>query len=461
MDSIWTMTTVMPKRAALEKDITVDTAVIGGGIAGILTAFFLQKKGVEVVVLEAAGVGSGQTKNTTAKITLQHGACYHKLIQEAGIENARQYAEENRLAISVYRSIIEEYHIDCDFRECSSYLYTLVDMEKLKQEEEAARSLGISTELTTVTELPFEVKGALRFYGQAVFHPLKFIKKLAENLVVYENTAVKKVEREEADGSTITKLEANQHIVKAKRVVFATHYPFLNVPGYYFMRMHQERSYVLALNNTKQMDHIYYGIDKGGYSFRKYGDYMLLGGGNHRTGENKEGGKYNELRRAAKVWFPDCREATHFSAQDCMPLDDIPYIGQFSASTPDWFVATGFRKWGMTGAMTAGILISDFIVKKEEKQGQHLDEMHSGWQVFSPQRFHAAASMDNLLDEGVHSVKGLGKGIFSAVPRCPHMGCALEWNPDEKSWDCPCHGSRFDSDGKLIDNPAQEGLDNE
>ncbi len=447
MDSIWTMTADISGRKPLLDDITTDTVVIGGGMAGILIAYFLEKKGIPTVVLEASRIGSGQTKNTTAKITLQHGPIYHKLIEEIGEKDAKLYAEANRLAIAQFRSLVEDKQIDCMFRECSAYLYSCEDTDMLKKEEEAARRLGICAELTNKTELPFPVKSALRFYDQAVFHPLLFLEKISENITVYEDTKVLEVERTEEENKIIT----NRASVKAKRVVFAAHYPFINIPGYYFLRLHQERSYVVTLKNTKQMDHMYIGIDKEGFSFRKSGDYLLLGGGGHRTGENTGGGSYQKLRMAAEKWFPECKEITHFSAQDCMPLDDIPYIGQFSASTPDWFVATGFRKWGMTSSMVSAMLISDLIAK-----GQSPYE-----EIFTPQRFHLQASAGSLAQDGIQSVKGLSKGVFTTTPKCTHMGCALEWNPDELSWDCPCHGSRFDGDGKVIDNPAIEDLANE
>lgn len=450
MDSIWSSTVSMKKYGRLKENISVDTVVIGGGIAGILTAYFLQEKGIETVILEADRLCSGQTKNTTAKITLQHGLIYHKMIEDIGREKAQLYADANRAAIAAYRSITEEKKIECEFRNCSAYLYTVDNgegaqsgAEKLRQEEAAAKSLGICTEYTTRTELPFSVKGALRYYDQAVFHPLLFLKEIAEELTVYENTRVLTVE----DHVVITP----EGKVQAAHIVFATHYPFINIPGFYFARMHQERSYVLALKHTKQMDHTYYGIDRHGLSFRKSGELLLLGGGNHRTGENKEGGKYRDLRLAAERMFPESREAAHWSAQDCMPADDIPYIGRYAENKPDWYVATGFKKWGMTSAMAAAQIISSMIVKGKSPYEE----------VFTPQRFHLQASAGNLAEDGIQSVKGLSKGIFSATPRCPHMGCALEWNPDELSWDCPCHGSRFDSDGNLIDNPAQEGLKNE
>lgn len=443
MDSIWTMTSKRAERQELRKNLSVDAVVIGGGIAGILTAWFLKEAGLETVVLEAAGLFSGQTKNTTAKITLQHGLIYHKLINKVGKQQAALYAEANRAAIGQYRKMAEALGTDCRFRNCRSYLYTMKDEAALHQEEEAAKSLGICAEYTTRTELPFQVKGALCYYDQAVFHPLLFLQKAAENLTIYENTKVLTVEGHE--------VLTENYRVEGDYIIFATHYPFINVPGFYFLRMHQERSYVLALKNTGQMDNIYYGVDEDGLSFRKSGDILLLGGGNHRTGENKGGGKYRDLRLAAEKMFPQCREISHWSAQDCMPVDDIPYIGRYSAEYPYWHVATGFRKWGMTGSMTAAMLIKDLVTEGKSRFEE----------VFTPQRLNLQAAAAKLAEEGIESAKGLGKGLFTATPRCPHMGCALEWNPDELSWDCPCHGSRFDSQGRLLDNPAQTDLKSE
>lgn len=446
MESIWTMTTDKTERAALKKNLSVDAVVIGGGIAGVLTARFLQRRGIGTVVLEASRLFSGQTKNTTAKITLQHGMIYHKLMDKVGERQAGLYMEANRLAVSHYRRIVEEQDIDCQFRNCSSYLYTMKDEEALHKEGEAAKSLGICAEYTTRTELPFQVKGALCYYDQAVFHPLLFLHRMAEGLTIYENTKVLSVEGHEV----VTQNHVTQnHRIEAGHIVFATHYPFINVPGFYFLRMHQERSYVLALRNTKQMDHAYYGIDEDGLSFRKSGDVLLLGGGGHRTGENKGGGAYRNLALAADRMFPGCREVTRWSAQDCMPVDDIPYIGRYSTEYPYWYVATGFRKWGMSSSMAAAMIISELIAEGKSRFEE----------VFTPQRLNLQASAGKLAEEGMESAKGLGKGLFTATPRCPHMGCALEWNPDELSWDCPCHGSRFDSNGKLIDNPAQVDLD--
>ena len=475
MESIWSRTEQTEARPPLDGDITVDAAVIGGGMAGILTAYFLKEAGLDVCVLEAERVGSGQTKNTTAKITSQHGLIYGMLIEKFGQEKAHQYAEANQRAIKRFGNIIRKHRISCEFEEKDAYLYSVLDAEPLRQEAEAAKHAGIDAGFVTETTLPFAVKGAVRFAGQAQFHPLKFLNAIAKELPVYERTKVQKIKE--------NRVVTDRGTVTAKHIIMAAHYPFINAPGFYFTRMHQERSYVLALEQAANVDGMYLGVDAGGYSFRNSGEYLLLGGGNHRTGENSGGGKYAALREKAAEWYPDSREAAYWSAQDCMTLDGVPYIGQFAESTPSMYVVTGFGKWGMTTSMAAAEIIAELV----------MDNSHP-YPVFSPQRFVLSASAKTMLEDGLQAVKGLGRSAFSLprgavedLPRghggvveynglkagvyrteegelfvvdarCPHLGCQLEWNPDEKSWDCPCHGSRFDFKGNLIDNPAEKDL---
>ncbi len=474
LQSIWSRTVDIPARPPLDGDKKVQAAVIGAGMAGCLTAYFLHRQGVETVVLEADRIGSGQTRNTTAKITSQHGLIYDKLIRDFGEETARRYAAANQHAIEKYRRIIGGNRIDCDLEERPAYLYTKTAPEALRAEWEAAKKLGIPASLTEKTALPFPAAGALRFDGQAQFHPLKFLKAISRELTVYEKTKVLRVEDD--------KIETDRGTVRAEHIVFACHFPFVNVPGYYFLRMHQERSYVLALENAMELDGMYIGVDGDGLSFRSAGKTLLLGGGSHRTGENSAGGKYDMLRRQAKYLWPESFETAHWSAQDCIPMDGVPYIGRFAESRPNWYVATGFQKWGMTSSMVAAMILCGAVLGKP-------DDGYA--EVFSPQRFVLPASAKNLAADVAQAVKGLGRGLFSMpdiagaeLPKghggvveadgqrvglyragdgslyavdvkCPHLGCELAWNPDERSWDCPCHGSRFDYTGALISGPAQ------
>ena len=475
--SIWSETQTLPERERLSGDLRVDAAVIGAGMAGVLIAERLQRRGMRVAVLEASRIGSGQTKNTTAKITSQHGAIYTALIARFGRERAQQYASANERAIGEYERLIAEKGIDCGFRRAGATLYSQEDGAAMRAEAEAAAALGIDARFETQTELPFSVVGAVRFDHQAMFHPLRFLRAIAGELDIYEHTPVRSVE-----GGTV---HTEHGTVRAEHVVFATHFPFVNVPGWYFMRMSQERSYVLALEGTWRPDGMFYGVDASGLSFREAEGLLLLGGENHRTGENSAGGRYEALRARAGELFPGCKEVARWSAQDCMTLDGVPYIGAFAASEPRWHVATGFGKWGMTGSMVAAMAIDGAIA------GQKPD-----WaDVFSPSRFELSASAKKLATDTAQAVKGLARELFAVPktvldalpnghggiveadgqkagvykdergecfvvhPRCPHLGCQLEWNPDEKSWDCPCHGSRFSYDGALLDNPAQRDLE--
>lgn len=479
MKSLWQDECNLKRGKELEENLNTEVLIIGGGIAGILTGYMLKQQGINPVIIDAGVMGSGNTGRTTAKITLQHELIYHKLIKEYGEEKATQYAEANNKAIDKFREIIERENIKCEFETVPNYLYTVDNTEALEKEYEAEVKLGIAAELIDNIELPVSCKKALRVNNQAQFNPLLFLKEIAKELIIYENTRALEIK----DNTVIT----NKGIISAKSIVVATHYPILNFPGYYFMRMHQERSYVIALEGAQELNGMYIGIDQEGYSFRTYKNLLLLGGGSHRSGDNELGGKYDELRQVAKAFYPKAKELYHWSAQDCMPADNIPFIGQYSTETPNLYVATGFKKWGMTTAMVSAMIITDMIMGKKNPYGE----------IFSPRRFDMSDSMKNIMKDGVEAVKGLTSQFFH-IPdaelkdiqlghggiidykgekvgvykdkagksyivstRCPHLGCEVKWNPDELTWDCPCHGSRFDYQGTWIESPAQRGLNDE
>lgn len=474
MRSIWSQTCEIKERKSLKNDIETEVAVIGAGITGILTAYQLQETGKQVVVLEANRIASGQTRNTTAKITSQHGLIYHTLLENLGKEKATAYAMANEKAIQEYRRIIDVEQIDCDFEETCAYLYSK-DKDRLKQEADAALKLNLKASYCSEPSLPILNVGAIKFEHQAQFHPLKFLKPLVDKLTIYEHTPVKKVE--------VHQVITEHYTVSAQKIVFACHYPFINFPGLYFARMHQERSYVLALENALFPDGMFIGNESPSYSFRSYGNLLLFGGESHRTGQNSKGGRYHALNQKAQEFFPNCREITHWSAQDCITSDGIPFIGEYASSKPDWYIATGFKKWGMTTSLVAAMILSDQI------RGIH----NPYADVFRPDRF-SAEEVPQIACESGQAIKGLSKRIFQLpeetvqdLPighggivlykgekvgvykdennkiytvdiRCPHLGCQLDWNPDELSWDCPCHGSRFNYQGHLISNPAQEDI---
>lgn len=446
MESVWMEDTKIREREPLPGDMEVPAVVIGAGMAGILTAYYLKQAGIRTVVLEADRIGGGQTKNTTAKITSQHNLIYDRLIRTFGRRMAEHYADANEAAVGEYERLILEKRIDCDFVRCPAYLYSRNESEPLIREAEAAEALGINVSFGTECELPFSVAGVTRFEHQARFHPLKFLEKMAEEAEIYERTKVLKVE----DGS----VETDRGCVTAEHIVFAAHFPFINVPGYYFARMYQERSYVMALEGAKRPEGMYLGIDRDGLSFRTCGDLLLLGGGSHRTGVNQKNraGRecgYEMLRDRARELYPGCREVLRWSAQDCMTLDGLPYVGRFSGRRPNWYVASGFGKWGMTTSMVSARILTALISGRDCPEAD----------IFSSGRHFTLGAAKTLAVHGAHTIKGFAKRLFPAgkkeIVNCPHMGCRLEWNPDEESYDCPCHGSRFDREGHLLDGPAQ------
>lgn len=436
MKSIWNERSRIPGRNPLPGNLDTEIAVIGAGLAGVLIAFYLAREGKEVVILEAAVTGGGQTSGTTAKITSQHGLIYHRLLTDRGADMMKLYAKSNQKAIREYERLIKDRAISCHFERKPAFLYTMEQPGAIHQEAVAARKAGITAFEVLDTELPFSVKRALRFDGQASFHPLEFLEALSSSLTIFERTPALSVK-----GHAIT---TPYGTVNADKIVFACHYPFPLIPGYYFARMYQERSYVLALSKAPRLEGMYLGIDSDGLSFRPVGRTLLLGGQSHRAGLSKTQ-PYKALASRARLLFPQAGIIRQWSAQDCITLDSIPYIGRFSRKNPHWFVATGFGKWGMTLAMVSARLLTDLICRGKSPYAP----------LYSPSRFPALSAFPRLASHAAHSASGLIKGLSPKVMRCPHMGCKLSWNEAESTWECPCHGSRFDSGGKLITGPSQ------
>lgn len=319
MKSIWHETKSLSGHPQLPGSIHTEAAVIGGGLSGILTAFYLTQCGIRTIILEARRIGSGQTGGTTAKITAQHGLIYQKLIRTFGENHARLYAAANRQAITEYARLIRSRSIDCEFKETSACLYTCSSDELLQREYTAACRLGILAQLSTETELPFPVQNALYFPHQAQFHPLKFLDAISRELTIYEETPVISVK----DHRILTQYGE----VTAKHIIFACHSPFLLWPGLYFARLYQSRNYMLALAGAPKLEGMYLGIDPDGHSFRTAGEKLLIGGKGYRTGTIPDN-PYQSLQNFAHKYYPTAKTAARWSAQDCISLDGIPLIGR-------------------------------------------------------------------------------------------------------------------------------------
>lgn len=430
MLSVWTANSEFNSFTNLQGDIKTQVAVIGGGITGILCAYMLKQKGVDCVVLEADRVCKGVTQNTTAKITSQHGLIYNKLIKGFGIEKAQIYLTANENAVKRYRELCK--NIPCDFETKDNYVYSVNNLRKIEDETHALVRLGFNPDFASEIPVPISIEGAVKFENQAQFNPLKFLSHIAKNLQIYENTKVIEIRGNEA-------LTFNGKVT-ADYFIVATHFPFMNKYGGYFAKLYQERSYVIALENGAQIDGMYVDEAKKGMSFRNYKNYLLIGGGDHRTG--KDGGNYRELRTFAKIYYPSNPEKYSWATQDCMSLDGVPYIGRYSPKIPNVLVATGFNKWGMTSSMVSAEILSDMVVGKKNDYEE----------FFSPSRSVVTPQLAvNMFESAV----GL---LTPSTKRCPHLGCALKWNSAEHTWDCPCHGSRFTEKGEVIENPATDDL---
>lgn len=427
MESIWTKTTSKnEKHKELNSNIKTDVLIIGGGMCGILCAYMLQRAGVDYALVEANRICQGVTSGTTAKITLQHGLVYDKLINTYGFDKAKMYLEANQRAMEKYEELCQE--IDCNFEKKDSYVYSTTNREKIEREIEALNRLGVKADFLDTLPIPLEIAGAVKVKDQAQFNPLKFANEISRDLNIYENTRV-------------TELMPNKAItergeISCKKIIVASHFPILNKHGGYFLKMYQHRSYGIALKNAQNVNGMYVDENEKGLSFRNYEDMLLLIGAGHRTGKKTRG--WRELEEFAKEKYPNSQVVSRWATQDCMSLDSVPYIGRYSNKTEDLYVATGFNKWGMTSSMVSSMILCDLI---QGKKNQHSPVFYPSRSIIHPQ----------LCVNALESILGL---ITPTVPRCPHLGCALKYNKQEHSWDCSCHGSRFDENGKVLNNPA-------
>jgi glycine/D-amino acid oxidase-like deaminating enzyme len=459
-ESYWIATTEGPSFPSIENDISADVAIIGGGLVGITTAYLLKKEGVKTVIIEANRIAEGTSGHTTAKITSQHVLIYNDIKKQLGKELAEQYARANEFAIKAIADIAEENNIQCDYIVQPAYVYThqFEYIQKIADETEAASSLGISAHYLEEIPLPFKVKAAMRFDNQAMFHPRKYLLGLAaaisgDGCAIYENNRAVDIH----EGKTCSIIMENGRKVSAPVIILASHYPFYDRHGLYFSRLYPERSYVLGIRTDSDFpDGMFITAEDPGKSLRyqpdENGKLILVGGEHHKTGhDSNTWNRYEKLKEFAQTVFTVKSIEYRWSAQDYTSADNIPYTGYLTADRKNILVATGFRKWGMTNGTASAFILKDLIVKGE-----------SPWQeIYSPSRTNIEGSVNNFFVENADVAAKLIGGQFKNVPKCTHLGCGLQWNEAESSWDCPCHGSRFAEDGNILEGPAIRPLEAE
>jgi glycine/D-amino acid oxidase-like deaminating enzyme/nitrite reductase/ring-hydroxylating ferredoxin subunit len=492
-ESYWLSSTKKHGYPALEGNDETDVVIIGGGIVGITTAYLLKDTGMKIAIVEKDRIMHGTTGYTTAKITSQHQLVYDFLINKVGREKAQQYADAHQAAIEMIASIIEENSIACDFSRQPAYVFTQYDsfIKNIDNEVIAAESLGLPATYVTSLDLPFDISCAVRFSDQAQFHPLKYLYALVsqlqrENCTIFENTRALKIE-DEPQYTVVT----DKGNIKAETVVVASHFPFHDKEGLYFARLYQSRSYIIAFRAQEKLpEGMFISAELPVRSLRTVpaegGDMILLAGEGHRTGTGDNTLlHYENLKNMAGEMLKAETTNYHWSAQDCMTLDSIPYIGRLTPGQRNLYVATGFKKWGMTGGTAAAMIITDMIKEKENPWAP----------VFDPARLNVTASAANFIKNAAkltqelvggkleiveESLEGIKNGESRIVRKdgkrigvykddegnlhtvdttCTHMRCELSWNEAEKTWDCPCHGSRFTYDGKVVEGPAVKDLE--
>lgn len=493
MKTIWEKGKSFIKFDTLDSDFACDIAIVGGGIAGLWCAFHLANSGKRVCILEAKTIGSGVTSGSTAIFTYAQDAIYNTLIKKHGLEAAKKYLTDTKNAMKNVKTIIENKKFNCELKTIDFVLFSekLKGAKALKKEVAAYEKLEEPTPLQLTKCLPYPIKLALQFNDAFQINPLKLCDELAKHVIskggqIFENTMVKNAPKG-------NQLKIGNHTITAENFIIATHFPYINLPGFYWLKMYQSQNYTIAFkqNNSSLFckNISYESIDKTGFEYRKVGDNILCDGVPLRTGKKPYYSKYRIIEKHLNKHFPEYKEITRFCAQDCITMDYLPYAGLYSHFADNVFVVSGFNKWGMTNSYITSDVVSNMIMGKLDKKAKFEEN------IYTPQRnsilnapikslknigviaasfinkiLNLDAKKFNRIENGQGAViryKGKRVGaskdengtihLIDAV--CPHLGCNLKWNKDERTFDCPCHGSRFDTQGNIINNPSTKNCE--
>jgi glycine/D-amino acid oxidase-like deaminating enzyme/nitrite reductase/ring-hydroxylating ferredoxin subunit len=478
--------------APLTANLTVDVTVVGGGITGIITAWLLAKEGKKVALLESRKLTDGTTGFTTAKVTAQHGLIYDELIRTIGEEKARLYYEVQEEAIAFLKKTTEQMSIDCDFTTQDAYVYaeTKETLSQIEKELDAYEILGINGGLAGMEarmRLPFKVEEAIVMRDQAQFHPVKFLEALVRDMagevLIFEETRAEAIENDKVKTT-------DGYDVSSEHIIVASHFPFNDFDGFYFSKLHVERSYAIGVKSDRELEEgIYISADKPSRSLRyatmENGEKLLIvGGENHPTGRSERGTMrhYEELSEFTQLHFGVKDILYRWSAQDLITLDRVPYIG---LDDENIYSATGYAKWGMTNGTTAAHIMTDLVMGRENRFAGVFDPKRTKAKPADIKTFvtenakvakeliagklkGTVTTVDDLQPDegGVVVVDGKKAGAYKdeqgnchlVNTTCTHMGCETKWNDAERSWDCPCHGSRYSYDGSVLEGPAIEPL---
>lgn len=484
-NSLWIASSKGKRFDNLNKDIDTDYLVVGGGITGITTAYLLCKEGANVTLVDANFIGYGASGRNTGKITPQHNLIYNKIKTTHGINAATQYYNANNEALDLIEQIINEHSIDCNFERLPSYLFTAKDsfVDKLRDELKVCNEIGIDCEYVDNVPIPIDSKAAIKFNNTAQFNPKKYIDSLILEVLklgctIYENTPMQTLEK----GHPCKVKSSNGKIISANKVLICSHVPFYDDLSLYFARLKPERSYVVAGKyNGDFPKATFINVEEPTISLRTYTDnnekLLLIAGSKHKVGHDINIDHYYGLKEYGNKTFGVDEYKYQWSAQDYITVDHIPYVGFINSGRDNIYVATGYSKWGMSNGTAAAIILKDLVLKND----------FTYCETFNPSRKKGQVSLESIkenLDVGYQYIIGKLKFASKDMPeketgkivtlhhrkygaymdsdeklhivdiKCTHLGCELKWNQDEKTWDCPCHGSRFGYDGSVFEGPA-------
>lgn len=489
--SPWMATTEEAGYPALDRDLSVDVAVLGAGIVGLTSALLLGREGLSVAVVEAGRVGAGVTGHTTAKLSSLHGLTYASIESKFGEDGARSYADLNESGIALVRQLAGELGIDCDLRTKPAFTYApgQSDVASVEREVEAARAAGLAASFTTDTGLPFPVAGAIRVEDQAEFHPRRYLLGLARAVEGVGGSVFEQTRALNAKEGSPAKVETRDHTLSAAHVVVATHVPFLD-RGLYFARTHPERSYALLCRTaTPPPQGMYLSTESPAHTVRSVPlggeELLLVGGESHKTGQGDGAGSYARLEDFAREHFDVVSVEYRWSSQDNMPVDGVPYIGRLWPLSRRVLTATGFKKWGLAAGTSAAEVLRDAVLGRENRWADFVDPgrfklLAAARSAIGENANVGARFVGDRLRRGITRTAGQLEPGEAAIVRdgtrrlaayrdadgelhavsafCTHLRCLVSWNSGERTWDCPCHGSRFTIDGEVLQGPATKPL---
>lgn len=466
--SIWEKNIKLNKENNKFKEINTNILIIGAGLTGLTTAYFLKDSDKNITIIDKSNIGMGVTSKTTAKITYLQKDIYSKLKQSHGENTSKKYLKSQKEAIDIIKKIIKDNNISCNLEKVKSVIFTTKNsgISKIKKEQILLSSWGIKTKILKNKY----IKSALSVDDTYIFHPLKYVNSLKEiiksKIKIYENTIALSIIKK--DNKYL--IETNNGNIIANKIVIACHYPFFIFPNLFPLKTYIEREYVNSSEVKEAKKFSAINVDKKIHSIRYYKNNIIYGSNNHRlTNKINYQKNYDQSKKDFKKYFNIEPKYTWMN-QDIMSNDYLPFIGKLKDNL---YISTAYNAWGMTNSSIGGKIIADLINNKVNEHEK----------LFNPNRINLPLIFNSFIGvfyylksyiEGIFhksnpyyvKIKGMLYGIYideqglehKVKLICPHMKCPLVFNKEECTWDCPCHGSRFDIDGNIIFGPSTKKI---